>query len=83
MAEALREPPSTVQSWKTTGRVPATKQPLVLSRAEELGLDVTAMDVVFPLNERLACSDLPSVSYRTTEALVPCDRSGFSQRVAK
>jgi hypothetical protein len=49
MAEALGESPSTVQSWKNTGRVPAQKQPHVLARAAALGLDVTADDVVFPL----------------------------------
>jgi hypothetical protein len=38
MAEALNERPSTVQSWKTAGRVPATKQPDVLARAGQLGI---------------------------------------------
>lgn len=52
MAEALKEPPSTVQSWKTAGRIPATKQPNVLARAAALGLDVVAADVVFPLEQR-------------------------------
>jgi len=49
MAEHLSEPPSTVQSWKTNGRIPAHKQPGVLRKARELGLSVTADDVVFPL----------------------------------
>ena len=52
MAEALHERPSTVQSWKATGRIPATKQPDVLKHAERLGLDVIAIDVVFPLARR-------------------------------
>ena len=49
MAERLGESPSSIQGWKNAGRVPATKQPLVLARAAELGLDVTTDDVVFPL----------------------------------
>ena len=52
MADAMLESPSTVQSWKTNGRIPATKQPDVLDRAAELGLDVHAMDVIFPLRRR-------------------------------
>ncbi len=51
MAVALSEPPSTVQSWKNVGRIPAGRQPDVLARAVELGLDVTLKDVVFPLGE--------------------------------
>lgn len=49
MAELLGEPPSTVQSWKTAGRIPAQKQPLVMERAKEAGIEITAEDVVFPL----------------------------------
>ena len=49
MADHLDEPPSTVQSWKSSGRIPATRQPDVLAKAEELGLDVSAEDVIFPL----------------------------------
>lgn len=49
MAEALNEPPSTVQSWKTAGRIPAFKQPDVFAKALELGLEVTADDIIFPL----------------------------------
>ncbi|WP_375243451.1 carph-isopro domain-containing protein [Sphingomonas parapaucimobilis] len=49
MADHLSEPPSTVQSWKTCGRIPAHKQASVLQKAEELGLPVTAEDIVFPL----------------------------------
>ncbi len=49
MAEHLDEPPSTVQSWKTTGRVPAIKQQRVLEKAAELRIAITAEDVVFPL----------------------------------
>jgi len=54
MAEALSEAPSTVQSWKTTSRIPAHKQPGVISRAQELGLPVSAEDVVWPLGKPLA-----------------------------
>jgi hypothetical protein len=49
MADLLGEPPSTVQSWKNSGRIPAQKQPLVLEKAETAGVDITADDVVFPL----------------------------------
>lgn len=49
MADHLGEPPSTVQSWKAAGRIPATKQPAVLDKGKELGLPVTAEDVIFPL----------------------------------
>lgn len=49
MAETVGEAPSTVQSWKTAGRIPAQKQPLVLEKATEAGLAITAQDVVFPM----------------------------------
>lgn len=49
MAEILGEPPSTVQSWKNVGRIPAGRQPDVLAKGVELGLGITAEDVVFPL----------------------------------
>lgn len=49
MGEALGEPPSTVQSWKSAGRIPAFKQPDVLAKASELGLEVSAEDIIFPL----------------------------------
>lgn len=52
MADHLSEAPSTVQGWKTAGRIPAGKQPDVLAKAEELSLDVTAEDVIFPLRPR-------------------------------
>lgn len=49
MARALNEKASTVQSWKTTGRVPSGKQSFVLSRARDLGLGVTPDDIISPL----------------------------------
>lgn len=49
MAEALGEAPTTVQSWKAVGRIPATKQPAVLEAAKRLGLEIRAEDVVFPM----------------------------------
>jgi hypothetical protein len=49
MAEALGEAPSTVQSWKAVGRIPATKQPGVLAAAGRLGIAITTDDVVFPM----------------------------------
>ena len=54
MADYLGEPPSTVQSWKAAGRIPAAKQPDVLSKAEELGLNITAEDVIYPLGKEAA-----------------------------
>ncbi|MES2137997.1 MAG: hypothetical protein V4502_13190 [Pseudomonadota bacterium] len=56
MADALGEPASTVQSWKSAGRVPAGKQPDVLAKAQELGLAVDAENIIFPLGR----SDSPS-----------------------
>lgn len=58
MADRIGEPPSTVQSWKTTGRIPAGKQPLVLTKAEELGLPVTAELVIWPLGRD--CAEVPA-----------------------
>lgn len=40
-AAALGLPVSTVQSWKTNGRIPAGRQQLVLDKARELGIPVT------------------------------------------
>lgn len=48
MAEALGEPPSNVQGWKNRRSVPTKKQEKVLKRAAELGMDVSAEDVMFP-----------------------------------
>jgi len=56
MAAHLNEAPSTVNGWKSERRIPATKQPAVLAKAEELGLPVTAEDVVFPMGRVAACS---------------------------
>ena len=49
MADHLGEPPSTVQSWKAAGRIPASKQGAVLEKARELELDLTAEDIIFPM----------------------------------
>ena len=49
MAELIGEPPSTVQSWKNVGRIPSQKQPLVLHKAKDAGIPITAEDVVFPM----------------------------------
>lgn len=48
MARALHLPPQNVSAWKRVGRIPAEKQPFVLEVAAELGLPVTAQDVVYP-----------------------------------
>lgn len=58
MAELLGEPPSTVQSWKLVGRIPAAKQPAVLRKARELGLPVTAEDVIFPLGREQPTNEI-------------------------
>jgi hypothetical protein len=49
MAIDLNEPPTTVQSWKDAGQIPAKRQPKVYRRALERGLPVTAEDIIFPL----------------------------------
>jgi hypothetical protein len=66
MAEAVGEAPSTVQSWKNVGRIPATKQPDVLAAAERCGIIVTAEDVVFPMGRDFAGS-LPGSSTGNAE----------------
>lgn len=43
-AAALNLPPSTVQSWKDTGRIPSKHQQAVLDRAREKGLAVSPDD---------------------------------------
>lgn len=73
MAELLGEASSTVQSWKSAGRIPAFKQPDVLAKAQELGLDVTAEDIIFPLGrDDIAEGDFASAT--KSDANI---RSGF------
>jgi hypothetical protein len=50
-ADLLGKPPSTVQSWKTAGRIPSSEQPHVLQTAREAGIEITERDVIFPLGE--------------------------------
>ena len=93
MADVLDEPPSTVQSWKNTGRIPSTKQPDVLARAEQHGFAITAEDVVFPLKRRpdiCPPSDVPvSSPAGDTASVAPgapfadCDRGAPLQRSAR
>lgn len=52
MAAALNLSPSTVQSWKSVGRIPAQEQPRVLEIAAQLGLGVSAEDVIWPLGRQ-------------------------------
>lgn len=77
MARAIREPSSTVSSWKREGRIPAQKQPHVLEVGKALGLPITAEHVVFPLGRPIAAapSDIP-VSARP----VVCVRKTGTQR---
>jgi hypothetical protein len=42
-------PASTVHGWKKEGRIPAGEQPYVLAIAEQIGIQITAEHVVFPL----------------------------------
>lgn len=44
MASALELPPSTVQSWKVSGFIPARHQTKVLETARGLGLDLRPSD---------------------------------------
>lgn len=59
MAAALIERPSSVQSSKTAGRIPPTKQPEVLKKARELSIQISALAAVFPLN---GLSDVPRLT---------------------
>ena len=59
MAAALIERPSSVQSSKTAGRIPSTKQPEVLKKARELSIQISALAVEFPLN---GLSDVPRLT---------------------
>lgn len=43
-AEALGVPPSTVQSWKQSGVIPARRQPDVLKAARERNIPVAPAD---------------------------------------
>lgn len=49
IADMIGEPPSTVQSWKAAGRIPAHKQHLVIERVLAAGHAITAEDVVWPM----------------------------------
>ena len=43
-AQALGLPVTTVQGWKERGYIPAPRQGRVLSRARDLGVDITETD---------------------------------------
>lgn len=49
LAGIIGEPPSTVQSWKAAGRIPAHQQPVVIERVRAAGHSITAEDVVWPM----------------------------------
>lgn len=70
MAGHLDEPPSTVNSWKAAGRIPAAKQPDVLRVAQGLRLDVSAEDIIFPLRVRVrgASDHDAAVTFRGAES---------------
>jgi len=44
MASAIGLPPSTVQSWKDSGVIPAKRQQDVLDKARELGKELSPAD---------------------------------------
>jgi len=54
MASLVGEAPSTVQSWKSAGRIPAHKQQGVITRVREAGHSITASDVVWPMGAPVA-----------------------------
>lgn len=63
MAELLNEAPSTVQSWKAAGRIPAAKQPAVLALGTDRnGREITADDVIFPLGRPEESEPLQAVA---------------------
>lgn len=43
-AELLRVPPSTVQSWKSSGVIPSRRQTQILNLAREKGIDLKPED---------------------------------------
>jgi len=51
MAKLVGRAPSTVQSWKTEGRIPAHDQPNVIEKARAAGHDINADDVVYPMGK--------------------------------
>jgi DNA-binding transcriptional regulator YdaS (Cro superfamily) len=50
-AEAANETVATVLRWYQDRRIPSDRQPLILRRAAELKLGITAEDVIFPFPE--------------------------------
>lgn len=44
MAAAIQKPPSTVQSWKDSGFIPARHQPEILKAGQKLAPPLTAHD---------------------------------------
>lgn len=62
MAQLIDRPPSTVQSWKTAGRVPAAEQPRLIEIASQHGIAVTAEDVVWPLGRAKGRAELEGTS---------------------
>lgn len=47
-AAKIGRPPSVIQYWRTTGRVPATAQAAVLDAAKRHGLKISAADLIAP-----------------------------------
>jgi DNA-binding transcriptional regulator YdaS (Cro superfamily) len=80
MAEMLGEAPSTVQSWKSAGRVPAAHQPKVLDRAREHGVDITAEDVIFPMGRESSPADISASATNGGEIIRTAEAEAASQR---
>jgi hypothetical protein len=52
MADLLEEKPSTVQSWKVAGRIPAGKQREVLKKLSDAGIAIGLEDLIWPLGRQ-------------------------------
>lgn len=61
MAEQIGLPPSTIQSWKSSGLIPAHKQSEVLRLALKLGIDLSPADF-FDLPDGYASNGPPEPS---------------------
>jgi hypothetical protein len=51
-AAILKSPPTTVQSWKDTGFIPARRQGEVIQKAKDAGIEITPEDFFFAEAER-------------------------------
>ena len=54
VARLLKRPPTTVQTWKDTGVIPARTIPKVLALAREIGIEMTADELLPPPSQDAA-----------------------------